>query len=165
MADTENNKNSNSPVSTSAPALRFPGFTEPWQRMAVSDLLEFYSTNSLSWEQLSKDTESEFMNLHYGLIHVGLSTIVNIEKNKLPYIKEDAIPRNYVLCENGDVSFADASEDTSEVAKAIEFTGIGNEKVVSGLQLSTAEINKRKLLLALRGTCFHQKHFINKRGG
>ena len=31
MADTENNKNSNLLASTSAPALRFPGFTEPWR--------------------------------------------------------------------------------------------------------------------------------------
>ena len=36
MADTENNKNSNSPASTSAPALRFPGFTEPWQKSPLN---------------------------------------------------------------------------------------------------------------------------------
>ncbi|TFU95090.1 restriction endonuclease subunit S [Barnesiella sp. WM24] len=32
MADTENNKNSNSP------ALRFPGFTDPWSKFALGDL-------------------------------------------------------------------------------------------------------------------------------
>ena len=36
MADTENNKNSNSPASTSAPALRCPGFTEPWQKSPLN---------------------------------------------------------------------------------------------------------------------------------
>ncbi len=36
MADTENNKNSNSPASTSAPALRVPGFTEPWQKSPLN---------------------------------------------------------------------------------------------------------------------------------
>ena len=36
MADTENNKNSNSPASTSAPALRFPGLTEPWQKSPLN---------------------------------------------------------------------------------------------------------------------------------
>ena len=162
MADTENNKNFNSPAERAqgnAPALRFTGFTEPWQRMTVSDLLEFYSTNSLSWEQLSKDTESEFMNLHYGLIHVGLPTIVNIEENKLPYIKEDAIPRNYVLCENGDVSFADASEDTSEVAKAIEFTGIGNEKVISGLHTIHGRDKQKKTIVGFKGYLFSSEAF------
>ena len=127
--------------------------------MTVSDLLEFYSTNSLSWEQLSKDTESEFMNLHYGLIHVGLPTIVNIEENKLPYIKEDAIPRNYVLCENGDVSFADASEDTSEVAKAIEFTGIGNEKVISGLHTIHGRDKQKKTIVGFKGYLFSSEAF------
>lgn len=35
MADTENNKNSNSP------ALRFPGFTEPWQRTMLDRIVTF----------------------------------------------------------------------------------------------------------------------------
>ncbi len=146
-------------ASTSAPALRFPGFTEPWQRMAVADLLEFYSTNSLSWEQLSNDAESEFKNLHYGLIHVGLPTIVNIGKDTLPYIKDDAIPRNYVLCENGDISFADASEDTSEVAKAIEFTGIGNEKVVSGLHTIHGRDKRKQTIVGFKGYLFSSEAF------
>ena len=127
--------------------------------MAVADLLEFYSTNSLSWEQLSNDAESEFKNLHYGLIHVGLPTIVNIGKEALPYIKEDAIPRNYVLCENGDVSFADASEDTSEVAKVIEFTGIGNEKVVSGLHTIHGRDKQQKTIIGFKGYLFSSEAF------
>ena len=127
--------------------------------MAVADLLEFFSTNSLSWEQLSKDAESEFMNLHYGLIHVGLPTIVNIGKDILPYIKGDAIPRNYVLCENGDISFADASEDTSEVAKVIEFTGIGNEKVVSGLHTIHGRDKQKKTIVGFKGYLFSSEAF------
>ena len=127
--------------------------------MAVADLLEFYSTNSLSWEQLSNDAESEFKNLHYGLIHVGLPTIVNIGKDALPYIKGDAIPRNYVLCENGDVSFADASEDTSEVAKVIEFTGIGNEKVVSGLHTIHGRDRQKKTIVGFKGYLFSSEAF------
>ena len=31
------------------PVLRFPEFTDEWKRIKVSDLLDFYSTNSLSW--------------------------------------------------------------------------------------------------------------------
>lgn len=130
--------------------------------MAVSDLLEFYSTNSLSWEQLSKDAESEFMNLHYGLIHVGLPTIVNIGKNTLPYIKEDAIPRNYVLCENGDVSFADASEDTSEVAKVIEFIGVENEKIVSGLHTIHGRDKLGLTVTGFKGYLFSSQSFNNQ---
>ena len=156
MADTNNDKNFNSP------ALRFPGFTEPWQRIKVDDLLEFFSTNSLSWDQLSKDAESELMNLHYGLIHVGLPTIVNIKQDSLPYIKGDAIPRNYELCENGDVSFADASEDTSEVAKVIEFTGIGNEKVISGLHTIHGRDKLGLTVIGFKGYLFSSQSFNNQ---
>ena len=46
MADTENNKNSNSPASTSAPALRVPGFTEPWQKCRLGDYIRIFSGES-----------------------------------------------------------------------------------------------------------------------
>ena len=37
------------------PPLRFPGFTDKWKRIKVSELLDFYSTNSLSWDMLNYD--------------------------------------------------------------------------------------------------------------
>ena len=46
MATNNNNKALN------VPHLRFPEFTGEWEKCKVSDLLDFYSTNSLSWEQL-----------------------------------------------------------------------------------------------------------------
>ena len=45
-------------------------------------MLDFYSTNSLSWEQLEYDTNT-VMNLHYGLIHVGLPTMVDLDKRQI----------------------------------------------------------------------------------
>lgn len=68
------------------PALRFPEFTDEWKRIKVSDLLDFYSTNSLSWEQLEYEPNEPY-NLHYGLIHVGLPTLIDLTKDKLPSIK------------------------------------------------------------------------------
>jgi len=32
-------------------------------------------------------------------------------------VKEGNMPKNFELCKEGDVAFADASEDTNEVAK------------------------------------------------
>ena len=61
------------------PHLRFPQLSGEWEKSKVSDLLDFYSTNSLSWEQLEYDTNT-MMNLHYGLIHVGLPTMVDLSK-------------------------------------------------------------------------------------
>ena len=83
--------------------------------------MDFYSTNSLSWEQLEYG-EKAMMNLHYGLIHVGLPTMVDLRRDKLPNVKEGNMPKNFELCKEGDVAFADASEDTNEVAKAVSYT-------------------------------------------
>ena len=94
------------------PHLRFPEFSEEWEICKVSELLDFYSTNSLSWEQLEYGTKA-MMNLHYGLIHVGLPTMVDLTRDNLPNIKEDNMPKNFELCKEGDVAFADASEDTN----------------------------------------------------
>ena len=46
--------------------------------------------------------------------------MVDLSKETLPFVKGEA-PRNYTICKDGDVAFADASEDTNDVAKAIEF--------------------------------------------
>lgn len=79
------------------PHLRFPEFSEEWEICKVSELLDFYSTNSLSWEQLEYGTKA-IMNLHYGLIHVGLPTMVDLTRDNLPNIKEDNMPKNFELC-------------------------------------------------------------------
>ena len=53
------------------------------------------------------------MNLHYGLIHVGLPTMVDLTRDNYPMSKEGNMPKNFELCKEGDVAFADASEDTN----------------------------------------------------
>lgn len=77
-------------------------FRGEWEKCKVSDLLDFYSTNSLSWDKLEYGT-TNIQNLHYGLIHVGLSTMVDIDKDNLPNIIDGNVPRNYELCKEGDI--------------------------------------------------------------
>ena len=127
----------------------------------VSDLLDFYSTNSLSWEQLEYDTNA-MMNLHYGLIHVGLPTMVDLAKDKLPNIKEDNMPTNFELCKEGDVAFADASEDTNEVAKTIEFYNLAEKNVVCGLHTIHGRDNKHKTVVGFKGYTFSSTVFHNQ---
>ena len=143
------------------PHLRFPEFSGEWEKCKVSDLLDFYSTNSLSWEQLEYDTNA-MMNLHYGLIHVGLSTMVDLAKDKLPNIKEDNMPKNFELCKEGDVAFADASEDTNEVAKAIEFYNLAGKNVVCGLHTIHGRDNKCKTVVGFKGYAFSSTVFHNQ---
>ena len=68
------------------------------------------------------------INFHYGLIHVGLPTMVDLKQNKLPNIKEGKMHSKTTNCvKKGDVAFADASEDTNEVAKAIELFNLDDK--------------------------------------
>ena len=155
MADNKDKKVLN------VPHLRFPEFSGEWEKCKVSDLLDFYSTNSLSWEQLEYDTNA-MMNLHYGLIHVGLPTMVDLAKDKLPNIKEDNMPKNFELCKEGDVAFADASEDTNEVAKTIEFYNLAGINIVCGLHTIHGRDNKHKTVVGFKGYAFSSTAFHNQ---
>lgn len=141
--------------------MRFPEFTEEWGKCKVSDLLDIYSTNSLSWEQLEYDTNA-IMNLHYGLIHVGLPTMVNLTKDKLPNIKEGNMPKNFELCKEGDVAFADASEDTNEVAKTVEFFNLAGKDIVCGLHTIHGRDNKNRTVIGYKGYAFSSTAFHNQ---
>ena len=124
----------------------------------VSDLLDFYSTNSLSWDKLEYGT-TNIQNLHYGLIHVGLPTMVDIDKDNLPNIIDGNVPKNYELCKEGDIVFADASEDTNEVAKAVEYCNLNGKKVVCGLHTIHGRDNKNKTVVGYKGYAFSSMSF------
>ena len=152
MTTENNNKNLN------VPNLRFPEFSGEWDRIKVSDLLEFYPTNSLSWEQLDYSDKGVF-NLHYGLIHKGLPTQVDVSENSLPTIKEEYIPKKMSLCQNGDIAFADASEDTNDVAKCIEFANCEGQKIVCGLHTIHGRDTQNKTITGYKGYAFSARAF------
>ena len=140
------------------PHLRFPEFQGEWEKCKVSDVLNFYSTNSLSWDQLEYGTDN-MLNLHYGLIHVGLPTMVDLSKDILPAIKKENEPKNFELCKEGDIAFADASEDTNEVAKAIEFYTLEDKVVVCGLHTIHGRDKSNKTVVGYKGYAFSSTAF------
>ncbi|WP_334312873.1 restriction endonuclease subunit S [Bacteroides ovatus] len=150
--------NNNNKDKCNVPHLRFPEFTEEWEIYKVSELLDFYSTNSLCWEQLEYETNT-VQNLHYGLIHVGLPTMIDLSKDKLPNIKEGNMPKNFELCKNGDIAFADASEDTNEVAKAVEFYDLDEKDVVCGLHTIHGRDNADRTVIGFKGYAFSSDTF------
>ena len=154
MTTTKNNEHKK----LNAPNLRFKEFEGEWEKCKVSDLLDFYSTNSLSWDKLEYGT-TNIQNLHYGLIHVGLSTMVDIDKDNLPNIIDGNVPKNYELCKEGDIVFADASEDTNEVAKAVEYYNLNGKKVVCGLHTIHGRDNKNKTVVGYKGYAFSSMSF------
>ena len=154
MITTINNKHNKLNV----PNLRFPEFQGEWEKYKVSDLLDFYSTNSLSWDKLEYGTDA-IQNLHYGLIHVGLSTMIDLSKDKLPNITNGNTPKNYELCQEGDIAFADASEDTNEVAKAVEFYKLKGKDVICGLHTIHGRDNLQKTVVGYKGYAFSSTAF------
>ena len=154
MTTTKNNEHKELNV----PNLRFKEFQGEWEKCKVSDLLDFYSTNSLSWDKLEYGTDA-IQNLHYGLIHVGLPTMIDLSKDKLPNITNGNTPKNYELCQEGDIAFADASEDTNEVAKAVEFYKLNGKAVICGLHTIHGRDNHQKTVVGYKGYAFSSMVF------
>ena len=72
----------------------------------------------------------------------------------IPYINEDMpIERISVdnYCKEGDLVFADASEDITDVGKSIELVNLNNEKVLSGLHTILARPELSKLAIGFGG--------------
>ena len=150
--------NNNDKKILNVPNLRFPEFTEEWKKIKVSELLDFYSTNSLSWEQLDY-SNGKIKNLHYGLIHKGVPTMVDVACDSLPYIKEESMPKSFTIFKEGDVAFADASEDTNDVAKAIEVINCDNQQIVSGLHTIHGRDNSEQTVIGYKGYAFASDSF------
>ena len=127
-----------------------------WDKICLRSFMEFYPTNSLSWEQLSYK-EGLIRNLHYGLIH-SFSTI-GIDSLSLPMITPNNTPKQYTLCRNGDIAFADASEDTNEIAKAVEFIDTNDYDTVCGLHTIHGRDIKNITLVGFKGFVFNSHYF------
>ena len=75
-------------------------------------------------------------NIHYGDIHTKFQTLFDIMNETVPFINDEInvvriSDENY--CREGDVIFADASEDLNDVGKSIEIINLNGEKLLSGL--------------------------------
>ena len=130
-----------------------------WEKTYLRSFMQFFPTNSLSWEQLSYK-EGAIRNLHYGLIH-GLQTR-GINSASLPMIKNEAIPKQYTLCQVGDVAFADASEDTGEIAKSVEFVDTIEGDTICGLHTIHGRDIKNRTVVGFKGFAFNSCYFHNQ---
>ena len=136
--------------------MRFPEFSGEWSKYKVSDFLEFFPTNSLSWDQLEY-SGNEPLNLHYGLIHNGLPVQIEVSRDALPSIKEESFPKKFTFCKDGDIAFADASEDTNDVGKAVEFYNCAGKKIVCGLHTIHGRDKLELTSIGFKGYLFSSK--------
>ena len=130
-----------------------------WEKTYLRSFMQFFPTNSLSWEQLSYK-EGAIRNLHYGLIHVFQTRGIN--SASLPMIKNEAIPKQYTLCQVGDVAFADASEDTGEIAKSVEFVDTIEGNTICGLHTIHGRDIKNRTVVGFKGFAFNSRYFHNQ---
>lgn len=130
-----------------------------WEKTYLRSFMQFFSTNSLSWEQLSYE-DGKIRNLHYGLIHSFQTSGIN--SASLPMVKYGAIPKQYTLCQVGDVAFADASEDTNEIGKSVEFVDTIDVDTICGLHTIHGRDVKNKTLIGFKGFAFNSRYFHNQ---
>ena len=115
------------------PVIRFNGFNGVWITKRFTDIFVFLKNNSLSRAEL--DLTGTVMNVHYGDILVKFGDLIDMNKETLPYIKNEPLATTLAescRLQNGDILFADAAEDNT-VGKCAEIMSIDNKDVVSGL--------------------------------
>ena len=93
------------------------------------------------------------------MIHKGLPTQIELVNCSLPNIKKEFIPKNYTLCKDGDVAFADASEDTNDVGKVVEFLSCENKNIVCGLHTIHGRDKKNLTINGFKGYAFSSEIF------
>jgi type I restriction enzyme S subunit len=140
------------------PKLRFPEFRDAgeWFNEPMEELYTFKGTNSLSREKLNYEIGS-VKNIHYGDIHTKFSTHFEIQNEVVPYINPseplyNVKPESY--CVEGDMIFADASEDTKDIGKCIEVIMLNNERLLSGLHTILARPKGKRLIIGFGGHLF-----------
>jgi type I restriction enzyme S subunit len=144
------------------PKLRFPEFRNKpaWTGKPMGEVYSFKGNNSLSRDQLNYDHGS-VKNIHYGDIHTKFSTHFDITKETVPFINPSESldgfrPDND--CVEGDMIFADASEDLEDIGKSIEVVRLNDERVVSGQHTILARPNDDSLAVGFGAYLFKSRY-------
>lgn len=138
------------------PRLRFPEFTSEWRSMPMSDAYEFRGSNSLARDQLNY-VSGDMKNVHYGDIHTKFPSHLNLSREKVPYVNQEAFHssiRRENYCEAADMIFADASEDLDDIGKAIEVIEAGDIPLVAGLHTILARPARDLITIKFGGYLF-----------
>ena len=106
-------------------------FLLSWEQREFRKLFDLLTNNTLSRAELNDETGSVF-NVHYGDILVKFGEIINMEKDRLPYISDSSKIAKSAFLMDGDVIIADTAED-STVGKCVEIMGVSDNSVASGL--------------------------------
>lgn len=148
------------------PKYRFKEFENDgdWVLEPFHKVYNLLVTNSFSREFLNYENGT-VKNIHYGDIHTKFSTLFDISKERVPFINPDISIeriREECYCLEGDIIFADASEDLNDVGKSIEIVNLNGEKLLSGLHTLMARQIDKKLEVGFGGYLFKSDRIRNQ---
>ena len=140
------------------PRLRFPEFQNAgeWDSQPFHVLYEFKPTNTYSRDQLNYESGSA-KNIHYGDIHTKFSTSFRMEAEMVPFVNPSeslSKLKSDAYCQEGDMVFADASEDLTDVGKSIELVDLNGERVLSGSHTILARQKRKVFIVGFAGHLF-----------
>ena len=125
---------------------RLPGFTGEWEMKRLRDHVTFLRNGVNSRAELEMEGRVKY--LHYGDVHACKDVFVYpASLPALPVSKAATLDR----LRDGDLIFADASEDIAGVSKSVEVKDIGETEAVSGLHTIAARFDKQVLADGFKG--------------
>lgn len=138
-------------------------FPVEWNERAFDELFSFESGYPASRSDLSYESEG-ICYLHYGDIHLNSANYLDVdhEHMKIPKISEGIgkIGERYLL-KDGDIVFADASEDYEGIGKSIVVFNKSSLPIVAGLHTIVAR-DKTTLLVKEFKRFFLSNHAIRR---
>lgn len=104
-----------------------------WKSNTVAELFKPLKASPFTRDELNS-SGGEYLNVHYGDILVKFPSVVDVDKEGLPFVNatSEAKCGRCSLLQDGDIIIADTAEDEA-VGKAIEIQGTSGKKVISGL--------------------------------
>jgi type I restriction enzyme S subunit len=143
---------------TPTPKLRFPEFRDgpEWEERRFCDLYRFKPTNSLSRDKLNYDA-GDVKIIHYGDIHVRFPERFEVDKLRVPFVNlSESLGKidSDSYCREGDIIFADASEDLADIGKSIEIVALANTLLLSGTHTILARQKALRLIVGFGAYLF-----------
>ena len=107
---------------------RLPGFSGKWETKRLGEHCRFLRNGTNSRAELTQEGPVKY--LHYGDIHSCFGVYLSPKSlPSLPISKANTLDR----LQNGDLVFADASEDITGISKSVEIVGADDFELVAGL--------------------------------
>jgi type I restriction enzyme S subunit len=125
---------------------RLPGFEGEWEAKRLGDHVRFLKNGVNSRAELCPGACVRY--LHYGDIHASSGSFLSPQDlTGLPVDKATGLDR----LQDGDLIFADASEDIAGVSRSVELCGTSDFEAVSGLHTIAARFDKAILADGFKG--------------